>query len=831
MKQWIRFLIILLSVVISREIIAATVKPEKNQLLQKAMEGPLKNVEDIIFCTRSRYDDGHWYANIGYYCDDENKKAYAGNGKPDDGRLYKMNLRTKALTVLLDAQGGSIRDPQIHYDGKKILLSYRKANTDFYHLYEINIDGSGLKQLTSEEFDDYEPIYLPDGDIIFVSTRCKRWVNCWYTQVGTIYRCNADGKNICQLSSNTEHDNTPWVMPDGRILYMRWEYVDRSQVEYHHLWTMNPDGTGQTVYYGNMYSWIVMIDAKPIPGTQKIVASFSPGHGINEHNGVATIVTPEMGPDHVASAKPLHKGAKIRDPYPLSENCFLMAKGKEVIIMDDNGNEETIYNHPGDGGVHEPRPVMPRDRELITTRRTKPTEAKGLMVLSDVYRGRNMEGVKRGDIKKLLVLESLPKPVNFSGGMDLVSWLGTFTLERVLGTVPVEADGSAYFELPANRQIFFVALDEKDMSVKRMQSWCNVMPGESVSCVGCHEPRVEAPQNRSHQGKLLAVNRPPSRIEPFAGLPDVIDFNRDIQPILNRNCIKCHDHGNRAGKLTLAGDCGPNWSHSYINLFARRQIADGENGLGNRAPRTIGTSASPLIKKIDGSHHDAKPTPQEWRTIWLWIESGAPYTGTYAGLRNTQQQHSNGVASGSVLGGKRAIINRRCISCHKNAKDENEDGSMSLPYNTELARKRNKKKLQRPMGSWERLVIENDPGLRRASNILVNFSRPEFSPLLLGPLAKSAGGYGTCGDVFKDKNDPDYKELLDALVKAKTLYEEGKTYGSPTFQPNPQYIREMKKYGILPKSFDITKNEIDVFQTDQKYWQSFWYVPETSGGE
>lgn len=806
-------------------------KPVKPRVFQQALEGPLKNVEDIIFCTRSRYDDGHWYANIGYYCDDENHKAYAGNGKPDDGKLYKMNLRSKALTVLLDAQGGSVRDPQLHYDGKKILFSYRKANTDFYHLYEINTDGSGLKQLTSGEFDDYEPIYLPDGDIVFVTTRCKRWVNCWYTQVGAIYRCDANGRNIYQLSPNTEHDNTPWLLPDGRIIYMRWEYVDRSQVEYHHLWTMNPDGTGQTVYYGNMYSWIVMLDAKPIPGTQKIVASFSPGHGINEHNGVATIVSPEMGPDHLASAIPLHKGAKTRDPYPLSENCFLMAQGKEIIIMDGNGNEESIYKHPGEGGVHEPRPVMSRSREPIIPKRTNSKEACGFMVLTDVYRGRNMAGVKRGDIKKLLVLESLPKPVNFSGGMDLISWLGTFTLERILGTVPVEEDGSAFFEVPANRQLFFVALDEKDMSVKRMSSWCNAMPGESISCVGCHDSRVEAPKNRAQQGKLLAVSRLPSGIEPFTGLPDVVDFNRYVQPILNRHCIKCHDHGNRKGGMILAGDCGPAWSHSYFSLFAHRQVADGANGLGNRPPRTIGTSASALMKKIDGSHHDAKLTPQEWRTIWLWIESGAPYIGTYAGIRNTEQQQSNGVASGSVLGGKRNLINRRCGSCHKATPEKDDNNTMSLPYDPELARKNDKKKLERQTGAYERIVEENDPVARRGWDILVNFSRPELSPLLLGPLAKSAGGYGTCGDVFKDRNDPDYKELLNALVKARTLYEEGKTYGSPTFKPNRQYIREMKKYGVLPQSFDITKNEIDVFQTDQKYWKSFWYVPGSGAGE
>jgi hypothetical protein len=227
--------------------------PPASGLWSKALAGPLRDVSEIVFCTRAAYNDPHWYANIGYYCDNEQAKAYAGNGQPDVGKLYKWNLRTGQLTVLLDAEGGSVRDPQVHYDARKVLFSYRPAGTDYYHLYEIGIDGTGLRALTEGPFDDYEPIYLPDGDLAFVSTRCKRWVNCWTTQVGVIYRCDSEGRNARPISANTEHDNTPWVLPDGRLLYTRWEYVDRSQVEFHHLWAMNPDGTGQTIFYGNLH--------------------------------------------------------------------------------------------------------------------------------------------------------------------------------------------------------------------------------------------------------------------------------------------------------------------------------------------------------------------------------------------------------------------------------------------------------------------------------------------------------------------------------------------------------------------------------------------------
>ena len=734
----------------------------------------------------------------------------------------RLNIHTGAVEVLLDAQGGSVRDPQLHYDGRKILFSYRRAGTDCYHLHEINTDGSGLKQLTDGDFDDYEPTYLPNGDIVFVSTRCNRWVNCWYTQVGTMYRCDGEGKNIHSISANTEHDNTPWVMPDGRLIYMRWEYVDRSQVEYHALWAINPDGTGQMVYFGNMHSWIVMLDAKPIPGTDKVVASFSPGHGANEHAGIATVLSSLRGPDDQSVPKPLHKGRLTRDPYPLSADCFLLARDKEIVLMDGSGHEQILYTYRGEGGVHEPRPIMPRPRERVIQPRTDPSKPTGHMVLADVYRGRNLPGVQRGDIRKLLVLESLPKPVNFSGGPDLGSWLGTFTLERVLGTVPVEADGSAYFEVPAHRQVFFQALDEQDLSVKRMQSWCSVSPGETISCVGCHEPRTETPANQ-RPGTLLALRRPPSQIEPFTGFPDVLDFGRDVQPILNRHCVKCHDYTQPDGHVILAGDLGPAWSHSFFSLFAHRQVADGRNGLGNQPPRTIGSSASPLLKMVNGSHYDVTVTPQEWRTLWLWIESGATYVGSYAGLRNTRQQELATAATVAVFAEKQDVLRRRCAGCHAVTPDS-ETAAKPLPFPKEW-NERNRQLVGRPTGQYERVLLADDPISRYSVNILLNFTRPELSPLLLAPLAKASGGLEKCGAVFRDTSDPDYQAILAGLQKGKSLLDSEPRYGRPGFQPNPQYVREMKKYGILPARFDPTTDSLDFFETDQSYWKSLWYQP------
>ena len=834
--------------------------PEAAAMLQRAMAGPLREIKEIIFCTRLSYNDGHWYANIGYYCDDHTHKAYAGNGKPDVGKLLALDIRTGQLRSIFDAQGGSIRDPQVHYDGQKVLFSHRKAGDDHYHLYEINVDGSGLRQLTSGPFDDYEPSYLPDGGIVFVSTRCRSWVKCWMTQVGVMYRCDADGGNIRRISFSNEHDNTPWPLPDGRILYTRWEYVDRSQVEFHHLWASNPDGTAQTIFYGNMHPGVVMIDAKPIPGTGDVLACFSPGHGVTDHKGIATIVSPAAGPDHLPSARRLHKGPLIQDPYPVSEDCFLMSDGKRLLVMDGAGTMAPIYVHQGEGEIREPRPLVARPREPVIPPRVNWTKQTGLMVLADVYRGRNMEGVRRGEIKKLLILEDLPKPVNFSGGPDLTSWLGTFSLERVLGTVPVEEDGSAYFEVPAGRAIYFVALDASDMSVKRMHSFTSVMPGEVVGCVGCHEPRtrtpdaVRPPQLLAARGTasspasdgsavtevdakiavtevgyrpgapvsqpiLMALRRPPSQIEPFSGFPDVLDFARDIQPILDQHCVACHTYPRREGGVILAGDLGPHWSHAYFSLFAHNLVADGRNGLGNHPPRSIGSSASRLLTLIDQQHYEAKLSAQQRRTVWLWIESGAPYAGSYAGLRNAVDQARAGKATGAVFGEGSQVLRRRCAECHTVGNPRDEKGR-ALPLEPITAN--NARGLQRRVAIHERVVLPNDPVARYSSNILLNFTRPAMSPLLLAPLARSSGGWESCGPVFKSTDDPDYQQLLALIQQGKAELDAVPRYGTPGFRPNWQYIREMKRFGVLPAEFDPAGSPINIFATDQAYWKSLW---------
>ena len=779
----------------------------------------LERTDEIVFACRQEGTDGHWYANFGYFAEDENKKAYGAQG-----RLMVLNVRTGKTRCLVEDVQGTVRDPQVSYDGRTILFSYRPGGTDQFHLFEIDRDGSHLKQLTHGIYDDIEPTYLPDGGIAFVSSRGKRWVNCWLTQVAILYRCDSDGSNIQPLSCNGEQDNTPWPLPDGRLLYMRWEYVDRSQVDYHHLWTMNPDGTGQMVFYGNMKPGTLMIDAKPIPGTNEILSIFSPGHGRREHEGAVTLLTVKQGPDDPTSYKEI-SGHQFRDPYPLSANAFLVATGSQMVLMDRQGKTKSLYRLPeawAKAGVklHEPRPIRSRPRERMIPARREDTEDTGRLILTNANIGRHMQGVERGEIKKLLVMEVLPMPIHYTGGMDPISYSGTFTLERVLGTIPVEADGSAYMELPALRSFFFVALDENDNSVKRMQSFLSVMPGETTSCVGCHEHRTYAVKN-GNQATPLALTRAPSRVTPIPGIPDVFDFPRDIQPVLDRHCVSCHNYDQYEGGVILTGDRGPMFSHSYYTLTALHQIADGrDKAESNLAPKTIGAVASPLMHKILGHHNDVNLSPHEINLVRYWLESGAPYPGTYGALGSGMigGYYENGqVLTGTDWPESRKAaraIQRRCLGCHK--------GDKILPKTLSD---------ERGVSFWRPDM--QDARLPLARHAVFNLTRPDKSLMLLAPLAKAAGGYGLCRatdpagsehPVFSDRNDPDYQAIRALCHRGKLCLEEIKRFDMPGFQPPRAYVREMKRYGVLPEDHGPNLS-VDTYMLDQAYWKSLWHQP------
>ncbi|MCF7973594.1 MAG: hypothetical protein K9N55_07245 [Phycisphaerae bacterium] len=803
----------------------------------------LEAVDEVVFAVRE-LKGPHWYENIGYSITGVNNKVYGAGGY-----LCKLNLKDGKVTRLVEDPQGALRDPQVHYNGDKILFSWRRGGTDFFHLYEIKADGSGLIQLTDGPFDDLEPTYLPDGDIIFCSTRAKRWVPCWYTQVATLHRCDKDGSHIHMLSSNIEQDNTPWVLPDGRILYTRWEYVDRSREAFHHLWVMNPDGTGQTTYYGNLYPGDVYLDAKPVPGTNQIVMVNSPNHGQPEHQGRISLVSTVLGPDDKTAQAMINKGLDFRDPYAVAPDAILVAQKTRLLLMNGRGETRELYRlspelSRNDAWLHEPRPLRPRLREPVIYSQTDLTQSYGQLIVSNVYIGRNMEGIEPGAIKKLLVLENLPKPVNYTGSMDPISLGGSYTLNRVLGTVPVEADGSVNMQVPPLRSLQFVALDADDQAVKRMLSFLTVMPGEVTTCIGCHEDRTTTPPAVSTG---LALKRAPSRITPVPDTPEIFDYPRDIQPILDRHCLPCHDVDTYAGHALLTGDQGPMFTHSFFTLSARLQIADGRDlAHGNYAPYTIGSSVSPLMDKLSPSHYEVRPTDHELRMVKLWIDASATFPGTYAALGSGMIGPYAALQYGTkkepdytkwpTVKAAKNVLERRCDSCHgdqmklpRHAADTLGFRLHHMVYGKGTPRFWTPPWIEpydntRRIGSLEWMQQYADPRLQFSRDILYNLSRPDKSLELLAPLAKEAGGYGICGPVFESAKDADFQTLLTAITDFKVYLETIGRFNMPGFRPTPEYIREMQRFGILTADYR-PGDPMDVYDTDRRYWESMWHQP------
>ncbi|MCF7957973.1 MAG: hypothetical protein K9M57_05935 [Phycisphaerae bacterium] len=824
-------------------LVQSRLKQQADQRKKQLASFDVAALGEIVFAERhpGRDPQRHYYADFGYACTNENEWLHGADG----ARLCRLDPVSGKLRVLLEDQRGGIRDPQVSYDARRILFSYRKGGTHHYNLYEINVDGTGLRQITHGLWDDIEPCYLPDGGIAFCSSRCKRYVLCWIAPVAILFRCNPDGSDIQMLSSGAVSENTPSILPDGRILYTRWEYVNRDAISFHHLWTMNPDGTEQQVYYGNQTPGEVFIDAKPIEKTGQVVFIDSGYHGSHEHAGKVMVVSDADGPNSTKQLKGISPSRQwdYRDPFPVSPHSFLLAQKNTILIMNDSGQTMPLYTGPQ--MVHEPRLLKPREPECTVPSQVDRTMASATLYVKDVYQGRNMQGVKRGSIKKLLVLEQLPKPVNYhGGGTTPLAHGGTWTLKRILGTVPVAEDGSAYFEVPPARSLYLVLLDGQERSVKQMRSFVTLRPGEQRGCVGCHENRTQSPPSRQ---RPMALLHKPHSIKPVEGVPEIFDFPRDIQPILQRHCVSCHNAEKRDGGIVLTGNRSTTYSLAYYNLMLHRQMTDGAGygwegvknvdgrPIGNDTPYTMHSYASPLMDKIEPGHHDVKLSAIEKKRIRLWIDTSSPYAGTYAaygtgqigGWWRSNQPIREMADKWPTTPPARTSINSRCEPCH---------GKMLPRFVTD----------QVPVDQYGDLEGWQRPTSRFSRHTVFDLTQPEKSLILMAPLDRKAGGYavGTPKPekpitenrskpprpishpvIFASTEDPDYQNILAHVRAAQERLNQIKRFDMTGFKPRLEYVREMKRYGLLERSFDPATDPIDVYALEQNYFKLFWHQP------
>ncbi len=592
--------------------------------------------------------------------------------------------------------------PDVSFDGTRVLFCFRPKADKTFHLYEAGLDGAGLRQLTSGNYDDQDPIYMPDGRIVFVSNRGSSHARCVVGHPSTVLaRCDADGRNIYLISGGNEPEYTPALLPNGQVLYTRWEYTDKELMRIQSLWTVNPDGTATTVFWGNQSYWPdLLMEARPIPGSHRVMFA---GHGHHQvYWGSIGIVDPRVGlnyPDGLTKVTwdvpwcevgngPAEKQESAayhtsgsysgyKSPYPLSEEVFLVSARHggggtrhKLFLMDVAGNRELIYA----GAFHalfalpvKSRPLPPAIPERIAwagaQKDGKPI-APGTFYSPNVYQG--APEILRGKAKYLRVIsqdyntmtlgKKIQDVVNTSARTHMhvgpvVSAVVNDAVKFVLGTVPIEADGSFYFEAPPCTTLHVQLLDGNHRCLHTMRSFTSVMPGEHRGCVGCHEGQNAAPLRQG----AIALTKPPAKIEPYPiGAVYSLGYERDIQPVLDRYCGKCHQ-GDGKGRekldLTLRPSAdGGVFPEPYLTLTLgkKRQLGDFpshcEGGIAGTilaearpwTPQTYKTfppmtALSYTSKLVDiaasGKHNQVKVDELSLTKLILWVDTLCAYRG------------------------------------------------------------------------------------------------------------------------------------------------------------------------------------------------------------
>jgi hypothetical protein len=531
-----------------------------------------------------------------------------------DAALCRLDIDGTAtrVHVLIEDSNGVIRDPDVSWDGRRVLFAWKKSDReDDYHLYEMTVADGSVRQVTRGlGFADYEGIYLPNGDLLFNSTRCVQTVDCWWTEVSNLYTCrgagilpairgrdaldtkeqgrsasgtqgqngHATGRFLRRLTFDQVHDNFPTVTPDGRIIYTRWEYSDRGQLFVQGLFQMNPDGTGQTELYGND-SWFPtsLLHARGIPGTHKVVAIFSGHH--SRQAGKLGIIDPARGRQENAGTQLI---APVRDtpperidaygqegdlyqyPYPLCESEFVVACAPlgwsrsptlfKLYWIAADGRRELLAADP-EISCNQPVPLAARKKPPVRANLVDYRKTTGTCFLQDVYEGPGLAGIPRGTVQKLRVIGLAYRAAgvgwNYNAGpagdalvcTPVAVGNGSWDVKTVLGEAIVHPDGSALFTVPARTPVYFQAIDARGYAVQTMRSWVTLQPDENASCVGCHEAKNSTP--RSGTGPSMAMKAGPQDLTGFHGPPRGFSFPREIQPILDRHCTRCHNDTRR----------------------------------------------------------------------------------------------------------------------------------------------------------------------------------------------------------------------------------------------------------------------------------------------
>jgi hypothetical protein len=631
------------------------------------------NVKKVLYAKHYNMGDGI----VGYLSglpNDQGRNWAVGSG------LYILNMTNyyPKPEVLLEDASGVIKDPCVSFDGKKVVFAWTK-NSDGggFHIFEIDVATKETRQITKNPLDlkvgDYEPCYMPTGDIMFSSTRSYGMVNCAYNTVGNMFLCNKNGDWLRTIGFDQEATFTPTMMSDGKVLFSRWEYNDRTRISVSGYFAMNPDGSHQTEYWGNQSDFPLMkYHAREIPNSGGKIMGIAGDH-LAPYQGELIVIDPIISRNNFKGEEnesikliaPVRKvpvdpstemsgnsGGAIKyifqNPWPFDENNCLVSwtpaeseKIFKIYFFNADASRE-LMAWDSKMSVCQPMVMDERAALPVISMKADYTKETGVFSVTNAYYGAGSKGIPEGKIVKLRVI-ALDYRTNYSNSSGVLGFSvnpigATYTdwlVKTLLGEIPVEKDGSACFTVPANTPIYFQTVDADGRMVNTMRSWATLMPGERFDCTGCHENKNESPL----PVKPIAIS--PKPLVKRLGVEDKgFSFPKMVQPILDKYCISCHNASHKSLDLranpALNSAGKKTFNSSYSNLAKTQgKYIDWITQKEKAAPRTKfpvpGSGTSPLADRLLKGHNTDKNkiTPEEREVLFCWMDFMAPHGGSY----------------------------------------------------------------------------------------------------------------------------------------------------------------------------------------------------------
>lgn len=564
-----------------------------------------------------------------------------------------------------------VSDIELHFDGKKLMYSSIGTNNR-WHLFELDLATGKTVQLTPEsyeDFDSFDGCYTPDGRYIFCSTATFLGLPC--TDGGNkmcgLFMYDPKTGTTRQLTFDQDSNWSPVVMSNGQILYQRWEYADLPHSNSRYMFTMNPDGTSQTAYYGSgSYFPTAYFGARPIPGSQTAMVGTVSGHHSVTRSGMLMVIDPMQGrreAEGVVTEIP-HRGRKVqatvRDrlpdgiwpqfvtPYPLNDKYFLVSMKRTPtslwgLYLVDVFNNMTLISESEQVALVEPTLLAATKTPPVIPDRIDPSSKTATVFIQDIYFGGGLKGVPRGTVKKLRVGSFGFSPLRQGGLLGTIGLDGPWDIKRIVGEVDIEPDGSVMFTVPANTPIFVQPLDSTGKALQVMRSWFTAMPGETLSCIGCHEDRSSVVIPRQN----MASKKAPQSIKEFYGKTRGLSFRHEVQPMLDRACVACHD-GTKQGRPYLKGDSlltdwrsniagamwngGGEFTESYFQLSRYVRRPGIESDIAMLAPMDVHADQTELMRILNRGHYGVELTDEERQKLVCWIDFNAPFFGRRSDL-------------------------------------------------------------------------------------------------------------------------------------------------------------------------------------------------------